>query len=180
MSRRRVLTACVAVLALVIGVLAWTTPIVPLLRYLPAPSSAAVPVAGVRLDRIESSWGAPRDGGRRHEGVDIAAPRGTPVISITDGEVLRTGVNPLGGNVVWTIGEGGALYYYAHLDHHADGIAAGRPLRRGDVIGYVGNSGNAARTPPHLHLGVYPLVESFGAVDPVPLLRAWNAQALDR
>lgn len=156
------------------------TPIIPLLRYYRPPRRALVPVAGLRLARVDSSWGAARSGGRHHEGADLFAPRGTPALAATDGEVLRVGVNPLGGNVVWLVGEDATLFYYAHLDRFADRLVAGQTLRRGDTIGYVGTTGNAAHTSPHLHFGAYPLWNRFRPVDPVPLLRGWEAETLDR
>ena len=101
--------------------------------------------------------------GRKHEGIDIFAARGTPVHSATEGIVLRVGANRLGGRVVWVLGPGGQRHYYAHLDRFAD-ISAGLQVRAGTVLGYVGTTGNAAGTPPHLHYGVY---ESGGPINPL-------------
>ena len=127
----------------------------------------AVPVAGVRVRQVSDSWHAPRSGGRQHEGQDIFAPRGTPVLSATEGYVVRVGESALGGNVVFVAGAGGRNYYYAHLDSHAPGLAAGDRVTRQTVLGYVGTTGNAAGTAPHLHFGVY---AASGALDPLPLL----------
>lgn len=130
-----------------------------------------VPVEGVRADDVRSTWHAPRSGGRQHQGADIFAPKGTPVISATPGAVVRVGVDSLGGNVVWVVGPGPALYYYAHLDDWGD-VRAGQTVRAGTVLGFVGNTGNARTTPSHLHFGVYRWkVFRVKAVDPVPLLR---------
>jgi murein DD-endopeptidase MepM/ murein hydrolase activator NlpD len=121
----------------------------------------------VSPQRIRDTWGAQRPGGRRHEGVDIFAPRGTPVVSATRGLVWKVGENALGGNVVWVLGPGGDLHYYAHLDRVAD-IVPRQRVEAGTVIGTVGSSGNAERTPPHLHYGLYR--RGGGAINPYPLL----------
>jgi murein DD-endopeptidase MepM/ murein hydrolase activator NlpD len=114
-----------------------------------------VPVKGVSPSKIEDSFDAPRDGGRRHDAVDILAPRGTPVVSATDGWVLRVGTNSLGGNVVWTSDpDQRFVHYYAHLDRYARGIRAGERVQRGTVLGYVGTTGNAPPNVPHLHFQV--------------------------
>jgi murein DD-endopeptidase MepM/ murein hydrolase activator NlpD len=101
-----------------------------------------------------NSWGAPRDGTRRHEGIDIFAPRDTPVLSTTRGIITRIGTNRLGGQVVWVLGPGFESHYYAHLDRFGD-IHLGEIVATGDVLGYVGNTGNARTTPAHLHYGIY-------------------------
>jgi peptidoglycan LD-endopeptidase LytH len=132
------------------------------------PDKALVmPVAGVPVKRVANTWHAPRSGGRRHVGQDIFAKRGTPVVSATDGIVVRVGTNSLGGKIVSVMGNGGRVYYYAHLDRYADGLAAGDEVLAGDTLGFVGNTGNARTTPPHLHFGVY---TATGAVNPLPLL----------
>ena len=137
------------------------------LAAMPAPASLAMPVDGVRPASLRDSWHAPRDGGgRRHEGLDIFAPRGRPVLSATEGIVLRVGTNPLGGQVVWVMGPGGQRHYYAHLDRFA-GVRAGQRVEAGTVLGYVGTTGNARGTPPHLHYGIY---TGGGAISPYPLL----------
>ncbi len=145
--------------------------------YAPAPAEVAVPVAGVEPLSLTSSWGAPRSEHRHHEGIDIFAPRGTPVLAATAGEVFKVGQNRLGGNVVWVAGEGMSLYYYAHLSRFAEGLGPGQRVARGTVLGYVGNTGNAAKTPPHLHFGMYPATHAFRAVDPTPLLRGRGRMA---
>ena len=127
----------------------------------------AMPVEGVRVGQVGDSWHAPRSGGRVHEGQDIFAERGTAVRSATEGYVVRVGQNALGGNAVWVVGAGRRSYYYAHLDSFAPGLAAGDYVTPDSVLGYVGTTGNAAGTSPHLHFGVY---APEGAVDPRPLL----------
>lgn len=134
----------------------------------PPDAALAVPVEGVRAGQIESSWHAPRSGGRLHEGQDIFAPRGTAVRSATEGYVVRVGESPLGGNTVFVLGAGGRTYYYAHLDSYAPDAAVGTYVTPQTVLGYVGTTGNAAGTSPHLHFGVY---NASGAIDPLPLLK---------
>ncbi len=133
----------------------------------PAPERIAVPVQGVARSSVNDTWGAARSGGRRHEGVDIFARRGTPVIAATEGIVSRIGENRLGGTVVWVYGPGRQRHYYAHLDRVAESLESGQRVAVGDVLGYVGNTGNARTTPPHLHYGIYTVT---GAINPYPLL----------
>ena len=133
-----------------------------------------VPVDGVRVSQIADTWGGPRSGGRRHEGQDLFAPRGTPVRSATDGWVWRIGERTLGGRTVTIVGGAGRRYYYAHLSSYAD-IREGQRVTPDTVIGYVGNTGNARATPPHLHLGVYESRDpedpcDWDAIDPLPML----------
>jgi murein DD-endopeptidase MepM/ murein hydrolase activator NlpD len=130
-----------------------------------------MPVSGLQPREAHSSWHAPRSGGRQHEGIDLFAKKGTPVLSATRGEVWRVGTDSLGGNVVTVLGEGPALYYYAHLDDWEDGLVVGRRVEKGTPLGVVGNTGNARTTPPHLHFGVYRIGWwRSRAVDPAPLL----------
>jgi murein DD-endopeptidase MepM/ murein hydrolase activator NlpD len=130
-----------------------------------------MPVAGVSRARLVSTFGAPRDGGRRrHQGVDIFARRGTPVLAAHDGVVVHTGHFRLGGLVVHTVGRRGVLAYYAHLDRLRAGLRVGELVEEGEVLGYVGNSGNARTTPPHLHFEARPLALGLPARDPVALL----------
>lgn len=127
----------------------------------------AMPVEGVRVSAVGDSWHAPRSGGRLHEGQDIFAARGTAVRSATEGYVVRVGESPLGGNTVWVTGAGGRSYYYAHLDSYAPGLAVGDYVTTETVLGFVGATGNAAGTSPHLHFGVY---AAGVVVNPLPLL----------
>lgn len=139
------------------------------LSRLTAPDALPVPVRGVEARRIADTWGGPRSGGRKHEGVDIFAPRGTPVTSTTRGVVARTGDYGLGGRQVWIIGPGGERHYYAHLERIAPDIARFALVEPGTLIGHVGDSGNARGTPTHLHYGIY---AASGAHNPWPLLQA--------
>lgn len=133
----------------------------------PSPSIVDIPVEGVRKSQVRDSWGAARSEGRSHQGVDIFAKRGTPVISATEGIVLSVGTNQLGGQIVRVIGPGGQVHYYAHLDRYGT-FEPGDAVRPRDTLGYVGNTGNARDTPSHLHYGVYD--PQRGAVNPWPLL----------
>ena len=127
-----------------------------------------MPVYGVNIREIEDSFGDPRSGGRSHRGIDIFAKRGTPVYAATKGFVLRVGESELGGNYVWTVGPGGRRYYYAHLNSFAEEIKFGNPVTTDTVIGYVGNTGNASTTPPHLHFEMR--IPGEGATNPFGIL----------
>jgi murein DD-endopeptidase MepM/ murein hydrolase activator NlpD len=127
----------------------------------------AMPVQDVEKNAIANTWHAPRDGGRLHEGQDIFAPRGTPIFSATEGYVAHIGDNNLGGQTVSVVGAGGRTYYYAHLESYAPHLSEGDWVTTQTLLGYVGTTGNAAGTPPHLHFGVY---EPSGAMNPLPLL----------
>jgi murein DD-endopeptidase MepM/ murein hydrolase activator NlpD len=122
------------------------------------------PVANARPDALKSVFGDARDGGRRHhEGVDIFARRGTAVLSASHGIVTRVNETDIGGRVVWVWDPSRSLtLYYAHLDTQL--VTAGQRVRRGDVIGTIGNTGNARTTAPHLHFGIYE--SGTGAIDP--------------
>ncbi|UJR81258.1 M23 family metallopeptidase [Sandaracinus amylolyticus] len=154
-----------ALAALVLG--AW---LLALGAYFLDPVPLGSPVRGARA--FHSTFGAPRSGGRRHQGVDVFAARGTSVLAAHDGIVVHVGTFSLGGRVVHTLGRRGVLCYYAHLDAWAPGLAVGRVGREGDVLGTVGNTGNARTTPPHLHFEARPLALGLAAVDPVTLLPA--------
>lgn len=136
---------------------------------LQAEPSLAFPVSGYGNRAIQSFFGVARDAGRRvHHGIDIFAPRGTPVVAATDGVVRSTQPNTLGGNVVWLLDTlRGQSLYYAHLDSHA--VVAGQAVRRGDTLGFVGNTGNARTTAPHLHFGIYR--RGDGPIDPLAHVR---------
>lgn len=125
------------------------------------------PVAGKTARAIGSFWGAPRDGGRRkHEGVDIFAKRGTPVLAPVEGYVRFVGERGIGGKVVWLRDrKRGQSLYFAHLNKLI--AKQGTYVQPGDTLGTVGNTGNARTTPPHLHFGVY----KNGAVDPLNYLK---------
>lgn len=135
------------------------------------PSTAALdacPVGGHSV--YADSWGDPRSGGRRHEGVDMEAAQGTPVVAVRSGaaEFKRSG---LGGNAVWLVTPAGERFYYAHLDSWE---GDSREVVAGDIIGYVGQTGNARGD--HLHFEVRP---GDRAVNPYPLVRSACAGEVD-
>lgn len=111
------------------------------------------------------TWGEPRSGGRKHEGVDMISPRGTTIVAVVDG-VATPQQNELGGTTIWFTGADGNKYYYAHLDSYAN---LGNVVK-GEVIGYVGDTGNAKFSTPHLHFEIHPL--GGPAVDPYPTVAA--------
>jgi len=117
---------------------------------------------------FSNDWGRPRSGGRTHKGTDMFAKRGTSVYAVTDGTIrLRTG--GLGGIAIWLTGSG-ASYYYAHLDGWASGMTTGKFVKRGTLIGYVGNSGNAMGGATHVHFQLHP--GGGNPVNPYPTVRA--------
>ena len=127
-----------------------------------------MPVVGITPGHLSDSWGNPRDGGRRsHKGIDIFAPKGTPVVAVQDGVITYIGEQSKGGLCLWLSTESGASFYYAHLDRWASGLYEGMEVRSGDLLGYVGNTGNARTTPPHLHFQVS---ENDRTVNPYPIL----------
>lgn len=156
----------------VVGVLATHRTAWAMVRYSGSPGQLLVPVVGVKRPALRSSWGEPRSGHRTHQGIDIFARRGTPVVAAAEGIVVRIGTTDrLGGNTVWVAGKPSTMYYYAHLSAFAKGLAVGDHVDAGDVVGYVGNTGNARTTPPHLHFGMYPLARGLWPVDPTPFLK---------
>ena len=139
-------------------------------------TSLIVPVAGVLPKDLLDTFDEPR-GTRRHNALDIPAPRGTPVLSATDGRLQRMFSSQAGGLMVYASDPTDRfVLMYAHLDRYADGLADGMSLRRGDTIGYVGTTGNAPPNVPHLHFGIARTTNvarwwTGMPVDPRPLLR---------
>ena len=129
--------------------------------------SLAFPVWGKRA-RVGSFWGDERDGGARsHEGIDIFARKGTPVVAIADGVIEERGITPSGGRILWLRTDGQPWsVYYAHLDKQL--VREGQRVKKGQVLGTVGNTGNARTTPAHLHFGIYTW---RGAVNPYPYVK---------
>lgn len=143
-----------------------------------------VPVDGVAPERVADSFHEKRDGGARmHQAVDILAPRGTPVLAATDGHVLRLRSNELGGITVYAVdSDRRFVYYYAHLDRYREGLAEGQAVGQGQVIGYVGTTGNAPASVPHLHFQVMRMRTdsrwwSGEPVDPRPYLARAGSSA---
>ena len=118
-------------------------------------TSLQMPVMGVWPWQLEDNFGAPREGGRLHRGIDIFAARGTQVVAPTDSTVDYMGVQNKGGRCLWLISDTGVKFYYAHLDRWVRGLQEGMRIPKGAVIGYVGNTGNARNSPPHLHFQIH-------------------------
>lgn len=129
-----------------------------------------IPVQGVTKKQLRDTWGSARSGGRTHDGIDIIAPRGTPVSSSTNGVIASLKPSTLGGTVVWIVGPAGAWHYYAHLDTLARGLYVGQHIKAGQRIGTVGNTGNAKNTVSHLHYSIYLNGQGRGAVNPYSYL----------
>lgn len=128
--------------------------LVPSMRDADAPRSIIIPVAGVDSTAIRDQFNESR-GDHRHEAIDIMAPRGTPVLSADDGVVKKLFTSAAGGLTVYAFDPDERFcYYYAHLDRYADGLHEGQHLSRGQILGYVGSTGNAAENAPHLHFAL--------------------------
>ena len=122
----------------------------------PGPSGLIIPVAGVRTAQLADTFTQAREGGLRvHDAIDIMAPRGTPVVAAAPGRIEKLFVSKAGGNTIYQRSpEGELIFYYAHLDSYAPGLAEGQPVRAGQRIGTVGSTGNADPAGPHLHFAV--------------------------
>jgi murein DD-endopeptidase MepM/ murein hydrolase activator NlpD len=135
-----------------------------------------IPVAGVKAEELLDTFDDMR-GRRKHEALDIPAPRGTPVLAATDGRVVRLYTSKRGGLMIYSTDSSERfILMYAHLDGYADRVSDGAPLRRGQVIGYVGTTGNAPPNLPHLHFAIARSTNvsrwwEGTPVDPLPLLR---------
>lgn len=122
-----------------------------------------VPVQGVRPGQLRDTYEARRGVGRKHRALDIMAPWGTPVLAADDGRLAKITSNRAGGLTLYQVDPTGRfVYYYAHLTGYADGLREGQQVRRGEVIAYVGATGNAAKNAPHLHFQVMVMAEGRG------------------
>jgi murein DD-endopeptidase MepM/ murein hydrolase activator NlpD len=136
-----------------------------------------IPVAGVHADKLVRSYHDARSSRRQHEAIDILAPRNTPVIAVEDGTVAKLFESKAGGLTLYQFDPGQQYsYYYAHLERYANGLKEGDHIRRGQVLGYVGTSGNAPKDTPHLHFAVYRLTAEQHwwqgtPIDPYDILR---------
>lgn len=140
------------------------------------PTDLRIPVEGVAPTALTNTYDDARGEGRRHDALDIMAARGTPVLAVADGRVEKLFDSERGGLTLYQFEPSGRFaYYYAHLDRYAAGIAEGQALRRGEVIGYVGSTGNAAEDAPHLHFAIFRLGREQrwwegDPINPYPLL----------
>jgi peptidoglycan LD-endopeptidase LytH len=136
-----------------------------------------IPVSGIDPRKLVRSYHDTRSGGREHEALDILAPRNTPVVAVEDGTVAKLFVSKAGGNTIYQFDPSREYaYYYAHLERYADGLTEGTPIHRGQVIGYVGTSGNAPKDTPHLHFAIFRLTSDKHwwegtPIDPYDILR---------
>ncbi|HZG53533.1 MAG TPA: M23 family metallopeptidase [Pyrinomonadaceae bacterium] len=119
-------------------------------------ASLTIPVAGVRPEQLQDTYTQSRSEGRTHNAIDIMAARNTPVVAAADGRVIKLFQSERGGITLYQLGtDNRTVYYYAHLERYADGLAENRFMRRGELLGYVGDSGNAGRDNCHLHFSIW-------------------------
>jgi peptidoglycan LD-endopeptidase LytH len=136
-----------------------------------------MPVEGITPSQLTDTFTDSRALGRPHEAIDIMAPKGTPVHAVEDGTVVKLFTSVAGGLTIYQFDPSSTFsYYYAHLDSYARGIKEGQAVRRGDVIGYVGSTGNASEKAPHLHFAIYRLKADHkwwqgDPVNPYPVLK---------
>jgi murein DD-endopeptidase MepM/ murein hydrolase activator NlpD len=137
----------------------------------------AVPVEGVQRSALVDTFEDARDGNRKHEAIDILAPRGTPVLAVEDGTIARLFTSKAGGLTIYQFDPSERfIYYYAHLDRYAENLNQGDRVRQGQVIGYVGTTGNAPKDTPHLHFAIFQMTDEKKwwegtPIDPFNILR---------
>ena len=142
----------------------------------PGMPALLVPVRGVQASQLSDTFTQSRGAGRRHDAIDIMAPRGTPVLAVADGSVEKLFLSKPGGRTIYQFDpDRKVAYYYAHLDAYAPLLAEGQQVRRGQVLGYVGSTGNASAEAPHLHFAIFVLGPEKHwwqgtAINPYPLL----------
>lgn len=135
-----------------------------------------LPIRGIGARDIQDTFSQSRAGGKAHEATDILAPRGAPILAMDDGVIQKLFLSKPGGLTIYEFDhEEVFCFYYAHLDRYADGLKEGLPVHRGDVLGYVGTTGNAPPDTPHLHLAIFRLGPEKRwwqgtAIDPYPVL----------
>ncbi len=148
----------------------------------PAPTGVLAPTDARYVFPVhgESSfiddYGFPRASTGWHQGVDVFGPTGTPLLAVTDGTLSKVGVNRLGGNRLWLTDEDGNEFYYAHMSAYAPSAVNGARVQAGEVIGFLGNSGEAITTPPHLHFQIHP--GGGDSINPYPFLLAWQRRGV--
>jgi peptidoglycan LD-endopeptidase LytH len=119
-----------------------------------------LPVLGIKKEDLRSNFDEPRGGSRRHEAIDILAPRNTPIFAVEDGKIARLFLSAGGGITIYQYDPSEKyVYYYAHLEKYAPDLKEGDRVKRGDVIGYVGTTGNAPRNTPHLHFAIFKMTD---------------------
>ena len=165
---------------------AWSTPAVPMPSAPPTdattaavePPALSMPVQGLLGESLRDTYADQRSGGARvHEALDLMAPRGTPVLAVDDGVITKLFLSKPGGITIYQFDPSRRFaYYYAHLDSYAAGLVEGQAVRRGDLLGYVGSSGNADTAAPHLHFALFRLDAERRwwtgvAINPFPYLR---------
>jgi murein DD-endopeptidase MepM/ murein hydrolase activator NlpD len=134
----------------------------------------------VRAEQLSDTYLDERSGERTHQALDIMAAQGTPVLAAADGKILRLFQSDLGGTTIYQQSADSAyVFYYAHLDKYAAGIADGTVVKRGDVIAYVGDTGNAGPGNYHLHFAIWRIIDpkrywDGENINPYPILRGWN------
>lgn len=139
--------------------------------------SLTLPVEGIKRSDLRSNFSELRGGTRRHEALDILAPRNTPVFAVEDGKIARLFLSDAGGITIYQYDPSMTyVYYYAHLERYASGLKEGQEVKRGDVIGYVGTTGNAPRNTPHLHFAIFKMTDDKKwwqgtAIDPYSVLK---------
>ncbi|HDS0924197.1 TPA: M23 family metallopeptidase [Stenotrophomonas maltophilia] len=145
------------------------------------PSGLLLPVQGITAAQLQDTFTDARSQGRVHDAIDILAPEGTPVLAVADGTIEKLFDSERGGLTVYQFEPGGTYcYYYAHLQRYADGLAEKQVVKRGDVIGYVGHTGNASPDAPHLHFEIHRLGPEKQwwkgeSLNPYPVLRGEQA-----
>ena len=139
--------------------------------------SLTLPVQGIKRDELRDTFNETRGGSRKHEAMDVLAPRNTPVLAVEDGKIARLFLSAAGGITIYQFDPTSTYcYYYAHLEKYANGLEEGDTVKRGQVLGYVGTTGNAPRDTPHLHFAIFKLGEDKKwwqgtAIDPYSVLK---------
>jgi murein DD-endopeptidase MepM/ murein hydrolase activator NlpD len=139
--------------------------------------SLTLPVQGIKREDLRDTFNEMRGATRRHEALDVLAPRNTPVLAVEDGKIAKLFLSEAGGITIYHFDPTETYcYYYAHLERYADGLKEGDTVKRGQVIGYVGTTGNAPRNTPHLHFAIFKMAEDKKwwqgtAIDPYSVLR---------
>ena len=139
--------------------------------------SLTLPVQGIKREELRDTFNEKRGATRRHEAIDILAPRNTPVFAVEDGEIAKLFVSAAGGITIYQFDpDEEYVYYYAHLERYAGGLEEGDDVKRGEIIGYVGTTGNAPRDTPHLHFAIFKMTDDKRwwqgtPIDPYSVLR---------